>query len=61
MKDLGKGTKYSPPDALSDGLSDRESFSHDGKLRGETSEATQRPTAKTKSMSSDRGTFKDKC
>lgn len=31
------------------------------KLRGETGESTQRPTAKTESVKSDRGTFKSKC
>ena len=61
MKDLGKGDKYSAGEPLSDGLSDRDTFDHSAKLRKETSEAEQRPQGQTKSVSSDRGTFKDKC
>lgn len=62
MKDLGKGDKATiSGDPTDMGLNERSGFDHKTKLRGETSEATQRPTGKTKSVSSDRGTFKDKC
>lgn len=60
-KNLGKGDKYSAGEPLSDGLSERESINEKAKLRGETGESTQRPTGKTESVSSDRGTFKNKC
>lgn len=43
------------------GLIERSKIDHKMPLRKETSEATQRPTAQTKSVKSDRGTFKDKC
>lgn len=60
MKQHGTGDKYSPKEPIADGLAERESFSKDN-LRGETSEATQRPTGKTETVKSDRGTFKSRC
>jgi len=61
-KDLGKGDKPSTGgNPIDMGLSEREGFDHSTKLRNETSDKEQRPKAKTKSVSSDRGTFKSKC
>lgn len=61
-KDLGKGDKSSVSgNPIDMGLSERSGFSHDGKLRGETSEKEQRPKAKTETVSSDRGSFKNRC
>ena len=58
-KSLGKGDKATVSGDPQDmGLNSREGYSHDKKLRGETSEKAQRPTIKKESMSSDRGTFK---
>jgi len=61
MKAPGIGDSPGTNSDVDAGLSERSSFSNDMKLRGETSEATQRPTAKTESVKSDRGSFKCKC
>ena len=45
----------------SKGLTETSKIDNKAKLRGETGEKSQRPTAKTESISSDRGTFKNKC
>lgn len=62
-KGRGKGDSYSPNSAAEDGLNMRESISHKDKLRGDTGEKTQRPTAKTETLKDDqgRGSFKSKC
>lgn len=61
-RDLGKGDKSTiTGNPVDMGLNEREGFKHDDKLREETSEKEQRPKAKTKSVSSDRGTFPSKC
>ena len=60
-KELGKGDKPTISGDPQDlGLNEREGYEHDTKLRQETSEMKQQPKAQTKSVSSDRGTFKDK-
>ena len=62
--DLGKGKKYSISGSPIDlGLTEQSAVKGGAQmpLRGETSEATQRPTSKTESMKTDRGTFKNKC
>ncbi len=64
MKGLGKGQKASKAgnqsiDEL--GLTEQSSIDYKAKLRGETGEAGQRPTATDKSVKSDRGAFKNKC
>lgn len=43
------------------GLTEQTKFDEKAKLRQETDEKSQRPVAQTKSVKSDRGTFKDKC
>lgn len=43
------------------GINEQEKFKSGDKPRGETSEATQRPVAMTKTVKDKRGTFKDKC
>jgi len=61
-KGLGKGDKASVSGNPIDlGLSSREAYTHDTKLRGSTGDQTERPTCKSESISSDRGTFKSKC
>lgn len=42
------------------GLTEQQKFDAKKPLRGETGESTQRPTGETKSVKTDRGTFKDK-
>lgn len=62
--ELGKGDKYTKAGNPIDlGLSSQEAIKGGTKmpLRGETSEATQRPTSKSETVSSDRGSFKSKC
>jgi len=60
-KKLGKGDKATiSGDPIDLGLSSREGYKHDTKLRADTGEG-QRPKGQDKSVSSDRGTFKDKC
>lgn len=44
-----------------EGYTFKESVSNKTKLRGETGEKSQRPTGKTESLKTDRGTFKNKC
>ena len=61
MKAPGIGDKPGTNTDVDHGLSERESFDNQMKLRGETNEATQRPTSETESLSTDRGTFKCKC
>jgi hypothetical protein len=57
------GDKHSTGNAMDLGLTEQSAV--DGgtkrKLRGETSLKTQRPTAKTETVSSDRGSFPSKC
>lgn len=61
MQKHGTGDKYSPKDPMADGLASRESVDHKKPLRGDTGEATQRPTGKTETVKSDRGTFRSRC
>jgi len=64
MQSHGTGDKYKGAGSASIddlGLTNRESIDNSAKLRGETSEKTQRPVAKSKSIKSDRGTFTSKC
>ena len=61
MKGLGKGDKPGTNSDVDAGLSERSSFDSNMKLRGETGEGTQRPTATTKTVKTDRGSFTDKC
>jgi len=58
-KNLGIGDKPKMGKALDLGLSDRESIKGGSSmpLRGETNEKSQRPTAMSKTVSSDRGSF----
>ena len=58
-----KGDKPKVGDPIDLGLSSQSRVSGGTatKLRDETSLATQRPVAKTESVKSDRGTFKNKC
>jgi hypothetical protein len=42
------------------GLTEQSGFDAKAKLRGETNEKSQRPTATTKKVKTDRGTFTDK-
>jgi len=43
------------------GLTEKSPIDKEQKLRKETDLKSQRPEAKTESISSDRGTFKNKC
>ncbi|MBT7080277.1 MAG: hypothetical protein HN929_02220 [Chloroflexi bacterium] len=43
------------------GLVEQKKFDSKAPPRGETGEEAQRPTSKTETMKTDRGTFKDKC
>ena len=62
MRKLGKGDKATVGgDPIDLGLSSRDAYKHDQELRGKTDDNTQRPEGRTKSVSSDRGTFKSKC
>lgn len=61
MKSLGKGDSYRQGSPMDKGLSEQSSFDEKAKLRGETNEASQRPTGKTESVKSDRGSFKSRC
>ena len=62
MKKLGKGdAPKMASNPIDMGLSSQERYEHDTKLREETNEMEQRPKAKTKKVSSDRGTFPSKC
>lgn len=58
-----KGDKQKKGDPIDLGLSEQSQIQGGAgmKLRGETNEQTQRPTAKTETVSSDRGSFKSKC
>lgn len=61
-KHLGKGDKPTISGDPQDlGLNSREGYEHTTKLRQETDIESQKPKAQTKSVSSDRGTFKSKC
>lgn len=60
MNKHGTGDKYTGTSSASVdslGLTERETIDNQMKLRGETGESTQRPTAKTKKL----GKFTDKC
>ena len=60
----GCGDKYSASGSHSQenlGLIEQDGFSTTMKLRGETNHSSPRPTSTTKSMKTDRGTFKNKC
>ena len=60
-RELGKGDKCSiTGNPIDMGLSSREGYEHNQKLRSDTGEESQRPVGKDKKMSSDRGTFTDK-
>lgn len=55
------GDKHKTGTPIDLGLTEQDSFDKGMKLRGETDIKTQRPTATTKKVSSDRGSFTDKC
>jgi hypothetical protein len=57
---LGKGDKYKAASLTDDGIIHRESINEKAKLRQDTGMA-QRPKAKTETVSSDRGSFKNRC
>lgn len=61
MNQNGLGDKYAPKAPIEEGLTEREQFNSDDELRANTGEATQRPKATDKTVSSDRGAFNEKC
>lgn len=62
VKNLGKGDKSTiSGDPQDMGLNERTSHDHKEKLRADTGDMKQQPKGTTKSVSSDRGTFKSKC
>ena len=58
-----KGDKHSTGEPIKLGLSEQTAVSGGTRamLRGETNEESQRPTAKSETVKSDRGSFKSKC
>ena len=58
-----KGDKHNTGEPIKLGLSEQTAVSGGTRamLRGETNEESQRPTAKSETVKSDRGSFKSKC